>query len=187
MEQKKKLAIAIDSIVTLERVAQDIAAISDWMKHDSKATNILYQMITKKLLKNMMDCSTLAMLWNKFIIIYNQRATENMHHLQEEFYRCNMESNESIVDFLGNLKIINSQLRGLENHNFDDSAVMTKVLCNLPNYMNYFCCAWDNVLDGVEKNLDLLTTRLLTQKGCLKVKSRKSTKGFMTKRGNLQR
>ena len=61
-----------------------------------------------------------------------------MHHLQEEFYRYIIEDGEDFIDFLGKIEVIINRLRGLGNYSFDESVVMAKVLCNLPDRLSHF-------------------------------------------------
>ena len=34
------------------------------------------------------------------MIVYEQHALENSHHLQESFYKCTMENGDDVVAFL---------------------------------------------------------------------------------------
>ena len=57
---------------------------------------------------------------------------ENIHHLQEDFYKCSMGNNDKIVDSLGRFKVITSKFCDPGNFSFDKSAIIEKVLCNVP-------------------------------------------------------
>jgi len=58
-------------------------------------------------LKNLMRCETFVAFWNKLIIhIHEQRTIDNIHHLQESFYKHNMKGGKDIVEYYGNIEMI---------------------------------------------------------------------------------
>ena len=55
---------------------------------------------------------------------------------QAEFYKCSMTSEETIVDFLGKLKVIISHLAARGDTIFNDDAVISKILCSLTEFLH---------------------------------------------------
>ncbi len=54
-----------------------------------------------------MQCETFVAFWNELIIhIHEQRTIDNIHHLQESFYKCNMKGGKYIVEYYGNIEMI---------------------------------------------------------------------------------
>jgi len=71
-------------------------------------------------------------------LVHEKKLTQTIHQLQEFFYKCKEEEGEDIVDFLEQLEIIIKQLKGMNNNNFNDLTMTTKVLHNLPNNLKHF-------------------------------------------------
>lgn len=65
------------------------------------------QTMDQRPLKKLMRCETFVAFWNKLIIhIHDQRTIDNIHHLQESFYKCNMKGGKTIVKYHGNIEMI---------------------------------------------------------------------------------
>ncbi len=62
--------------------------------------------------------------------MHKRKAIENIHQFQQNFHKYKMEVKEK-SNFLGWLKIIIKQLKGMNNKKIDDSTIITKVLYNL--------------------------------------------------------
>jgi hypothetical protein len=65
-----------------------------------------------------MVCVTSAQIWDKLKLLHEQNATENVHLLQQEFYKYSMSEEEGIANFLGKIEVIVNQLeaRGDTTH-----------------------------------------------------------------------
>jgi len=61
-----------------------------------------------------MNYETSTTFLKKFTLMHKRKAIENIHQLQENFHKYKMEVKEK-VNFLGWLKIIIKQLKGMNN------------------------------------------------------------------------
>lgn len=77
--------------------------------------------------------------------------TENIHHLQQKNYECRMSKGDSISSFVGDIKLVVNQLCALGNIAFDESAVMVKILTNLPDCYHHLATTWDSVIQDDRK------------------------------------
>jgi hypothetical protein len=57
-----------------------------------------------------------------------------------------MSKGDFISSFVGNVKLIVNQLHALGNIAFDESAVMVKILTNLPDCYDHLATTWDSVI-----------------------------------------
>jgi hypothetical protein len=77
-----------------------------------------------------------------------------------------MSKGDSMSSFVGEIKLIVSQLHALGNTTFDESAVMIKILTNLPSCYDHFAIAWDSVTQN-DCKLDQLVLTLLKEQNKL--------------------
>jgi hypothetical protein len=158
--QGKDLMNIVEGLETIENTADVV----EWRKKDSQARSILCQAVDRKLLSNLLSCMTSVTFWDKLIVVHEQRASENVHRLVESFYKCEMETGETIAGYIGRIELLISQLRRVGNDDFPERAVITKILCNLPSKFSAFRSAWNSV-PAAKQSFDLLTTWLLTEEG----------------------
>ncbi len=92
---------------------------------------------------------------------------------QKTFITCSMNplsveclENQDIGDFLGKIESITCQLKDLDKA-FDESVIMSKIICNLPAEYDSLISAWNNMPEGQQK-LDNLTLELLKEETKLK-------------------
>ena len=120
----------------------DAVVKADWRRRDNQAISLLCQTIDESMLKHVMSCVTSKQIWDKLKFIHEQNASENVHSLQGEFYKCSITSEETIIDFLGKLKVIISQLAAHGDTTFNDDAIISKILCSLPDSFDSLLPAW---------------------------------------------
>ena len=126
------------------------------------------------MLKHVVSFVTSKQIWDKLKLIHEQNASENVHSLQAEFYKCSMSSEETIVDFLGKLKVIISQLAARGDTTFNDDAVISKILCSLPDSFDSLPPLW-RMQPSASKTLENLTIQLLHTESLHKVCADSST------------
>jgi hypothetical protein len=148
----------------------DAAVKADWRRRDNQAISLLCQTIDESMLKHVMSCVTSKQIWDKLKLIHEQNASENVHSLQAEFYKCSMTSEETIADFLGKLEVIISQLAARGDTTFNDDAVISKILCSLPDSFDSLLPAW-RMQPSASKTLENLTIQLLHTESLHKVRA----------------
>lgn len=77
-----------------------------------------------------------------------------------------MSANQDIDDFLGKIESITGQLKDLDKA-FDESVIMSKIICNLPAEYDSLMTAWNSMPEGQQK-LDNLMLQLLKEETKLK-------------------
>lgn len=77
-----------------------------------------------------------------------------------------MSENQDIGDLLGKIEAITCQLKDLDKA-FDESVIMSKIICNLPAEYDNLITAWNNMPEGQQK-LDNLILQLLKEETKLK-------------------
>ena len=125
------------------------------------------------MLKHVVSCVTSKQIWDKLKLIHEQNASENVHSLQAEFYKCSMTSEETIANFLGKIEVITSQLAARGDTTFDDDAVIFKILCSLPDNFDSLLPAW-RMQPSASKTLENLTIQLLHTEYLHKVRAKSS-------------
>jgi hypothetical protein len=66
-----------------------------------------------------------------------------------------MSENQDKGDFLGKIESVTCQLKDLDKA-FDESVIMSKIICDLPAEYDSLMSAWNNMPEGQQK-LDNLT------------------------------
>ena len=88
--------------------------------------------------------------------IHEQNAYENAHSLQAQFYKSSMNPEETIADFLGKIEVIISQLAANGDTTFNEDAVISKILCSIPDSLDSLLPAW-RMQPSASKTLENLT------------------------------
>lgn len=145
-----------------------------WRKRDNQAVSLLCQAIDESMLKHVTSCLTSKQIWDKLKLFHEQNASENIHTLQQEFYKCSMTQGESVADFVGKLDVIVQQLASRGDTTFNEQAVISKILCNLPEGFDSLIPAW-RMQPCASKTLDNLTLQLLQTESTLKARVDKVT------------
>lgn len=151
--------------------ATEAAAVkSEWLKRDSQAFSLLCQALDESILKHVVSCTTSKEIWDKLKLIHERDTSENIHTLQEEFYKCAMTEGESVADFLSRLDFIVSQLASRGDNTFNEKAQISKILCNLPSAFDSMLPAWRMQPDA-SKTLSNLILQLLQTESMNKMRS----------------
>jgi hypothetical protein len=140
---------------------------ADWVKKDNQVTSLLCKALDESILESLMTCTTSKQIWDKLQLLHDQQAHESVHHIQQRFFECKMETGDSIATFLGKLEVIKSQLLNMGDNSITDPGLMAKVIANLPPKFTSFVTAWDNVEDA-SRTLQNFTIHLLRHESQLK-------------------
>jgi hypothetical protein len=89
-----------------------------------------------------------------------------------------MTSEETLVDFLGKLNIIISQLAAREDTTFNDDAVISKILCSLPDSFDSLLPVW-RMQPSASKTLENLIIQLLHTKSLHKVRANPTSSAYL--------
>jgi len=94
------------SIVAPPNMPDTLVEYTKWLKKDSQAFCLLCQALNKKYLKNVSSCKTSHPMWSKLKLLHECNAIENVHALQQSFYKCQLGSEGSIAAYLGEIDVI---------------------------------------------------------------------------------
>ena len=101
-------------------------------------------------------------MWVRLATAFDYNQSEvNVHLLQQQFYNCKKESNESISLFISRIENIAHKLSSV-NSEIPQNMLLTKVLMSLPEEYGFFHCAWESTTEN-QKTLENLTLRLKTE------------------------
>jgi hypothetical protein len=139
----------------------------EWQKKDNVAISLLCDAISESYLDNVMACTTSKSIWDKLILLHEQNQSENVHSLQQAFFKCELNEGDSIATFLGQLELILSKLTARGDTTFNENAVIAKVLAKLPEGFDSVLATWE-VTPAADKNLKTLTLRLLSTESGIK-------------------
>ncbi len=100
---KKLLGIVDGSEVepTTVRVAQ-----ADWKKCDNQMISVLCQALSKKYGEYVVVCHITHVIWNKVCVIQEQDFRENVHALEQKFFKCDMVEGDIIALYIGKIEMV---------------------------------------------------------------------------------
>ena len=164
--QMKAVLIAngILEIVTGIKVKPDDVTTAEgarWIKENAKAMCILSSAMAPVQLENCITSETAHEMWNKMMLIHEQKSAMNKSTLLQKFYACRMDVSEPVVQFITKILNMARQLADLDEK-ISDTAVIGKVLGSLPSKYNNFVTAWDSV-EVNKQTLDTLQERLIKE------------------------
>lgn len=113
---------------SVPKPSNDPAAELEWVKRDNQCTSLLCKAVDESILEVLLNCTTSKMIWDKLKLLHDQKAHESVHHVQQRFYECKLDSSDTIASYLGKLEIIKSQLVNLGDNSISDSGLMSKVI-----------------------------------------------------------
>lgn len=103
-----------------------------WIKRDSQAISLLCQALDKKHIGYVVACTSANAIWEKIRVIQEQDSGESIHALQQKFFKCTMEEGDTIATFLGKIDMAISQLASRGDTTFTSTAVLAKIMSDLP-------------------------------------------------------
>ncbi|UYV65259.1 hypothetical protein LAZ67_3003730 [Cordylochernes scorpioides] len=159
LEAKDLLSITDGSEVKPE--IEDIAKFSNWKKKDAKSKMLITTALEFKYLQQIVNCQTSAEMWKKLSTIYELKSETNKYLLQQRFFEYKMNPNDNIATHISKVETLAQQMKDL-GEPISDVALITKIICSLPDKYKDFITAWDSV-SSKEKTLENLTARLLKE------------------------
>ena len=109
----------------------------------------------------LMTCETANEMWNKLSLIHEEKSETNKLTLLQRFYKCSMESNDNIIQFIIRVQNIARQLKDV-GEMISDAAVIANVLDSLPAKYGSFVSTWDSV-ESSKQTITLLQERLIKE------------------------
>ncbi|UYV65135.1 hypothetical protein LAZ67_3003247 [Cordylochernes scorpioides] len=100
-------------------------------------------------------------MWKKLSTIYELKSETNKYLLQQRFFEYKMNPNDNIATHISKVETLAQQMKDL-GEPISDVALITKIICSLPDKYKNFITAWDSV-SSEEKTLENLTARLLKE------------------------
>ena len=137
-------------------------AILDFKKRDKQAFSILIQLVDKPILHQIINCKTSKEIWDKLALIHQRTAVQSLYQLQENYYNMRLGENGDMATFIGNLKMLNSQIEELGTRPFSEEMVISKMLSNLPAAYDTFQTMW-KIVAPEQQTLSNLQTWLLDE------------------------
>ncbi|UYV74313.1 hypothetical protein LAZ67_11002983 [Cordylochernes scorpioides] len=159
LEAKDLLSITDGSEVKPE--IEDIAKFSNWKKKYAKSKMLITTALEFKYLQQIVNCQTSAEMWKKLSTIYELKSETNKYLLQQRFFEYKMNPNDNIATHISKVETLAQQMKDL-GEPISDVALITKIICSLPDKYKNFITAWDSV-SSEEKTLENLTARLLKE------------------------
>ncbi|UYV68993.1 hypothetical protein LAZ67_6001951 [Cordylochernes scorpioides] len=159
LEAKDLLSVTDGSEVKPE--IEDIAKFSNWKKKDAKSKMLITTALKFKYLQQIVNCQTSAEMWKKLSTIYELKSETNKYLLQQRFFEYKMNPNDNIATHISKVETLAQQMKDL-GEPISDVALITKIICSLPDKYKNFITAWDSV-SSEEKTLENLTARLLKE------------------------
>ncbi|UYV64540.1 hypothetical protein LAZ67_3001142 [Cordylochernes scorpioides] len=159
LEAKDLLSITDGSEVKPE--IEDIAKFSNWKKKDAKSKMLITTALEFKYLQQIVNCQTSAEMWKKLSTIYELKSETNKYLLQQRIFEYKMNTNDNIATHISKVETLAQQMKDL-GEPISDVALITKIICSLPDKYKNFITAWDSV-SSEEKTLENLTARLLKE------------------------
>ncbi|UYV67549.1 hypothetical protein LAZ67_5001172 [Cordylochernes scorpioides] len=181
LEAKDLLSITDGSEVKPE--IEDIAKFSNWKMKDAKSKMLITTALEFKYLQQIVNCQTSAEMWKKLSTIYELKSETNKYLLQQRFFEYKMNPNDNIATHISKVETLAQQMKDL-GEPISDVALITKIICSLPDKYKNFITAWDSV--SSEENsteIQQLPTNNSSINNPLKIK-RRTHCGYCKKKGH---
>lgn len=136
-----------------------------WARRDANAMFVLTSAMEFKQIAIIENCSTAVEIMEKLDSIYQQKSEFNKMTLLEKFHRLKMEPSESVICYISRTENLVKQIKDA-GETITETAVVTKILCTLPEKFRNFRQAWLSTEEG-KQTLRNLTSRLLDEESNL--------------------
>jgi len=134
---------------TEARDAGDAAKQLKWDMGNRAAMSIILQTLEEKVTSHVFACKTAEQMWTVLANTYGQSTAWSKEVLQHKFHSLGLQD-KSPTELVNQLQTVASQLNGMGFNNFDDEAIIGKVIFEMrePKF-DSFVEAW-NVL-GIKR------------------------------------
>ena len=145
----------------VSETAGNAEAIAAWIKKDRRAMMYLTQALAKNQLSYVVNCDSSKAIWERLTSIHEQKNKTSIHMVQAQFYEYKMDSKDDVATHITKVESMARRLKDMGEAP-SESAVITKILCSLPNCYRGLLSAWDST-PAAEQTLANLTARLLKE------------------------
>ena len=156
------IASGIDDVVKGTRVKPeeiDAQHLKIWVKDDAKAMFLISSAMEASQVESVLPCRSSREMWNKLVLIHEQKSESNKLILTQRSHEAKMESNDTVVKHVSRILNMAAQLADV-GEEMSDVAIMAKILASLPPRFNPLKSAWDSV-DTERQKLENLQERLI--------------------------
>ena len=164
------IASGIDDVVMGTRVKPeeiDVQHMKTWVKDDAKAMFLISSAMKASQVESVLTCRSSREMWNKLVLIHEQKSESNKLILTQRFHEAKMESNDTVVKHVSRILNMAAQLADV-GEKMSDVAIMAKILASLPPRFNALKTAWDSV-DTERQTLENLQERLIKEESRITV------------------
>ena len=161
--QYKKIHTIVNGTETLE----DTEDKEDWQAREYSAFTLLCNSVERRVLTPLLKCTISHQIWTTLLSIYEHKSTADVHELQRRFFTAQIQPEQSIAEYIGELQLIMSELSDIGNESFNEASLISKLTSTPPEGFDAFLTAWDST-PLEERTLTNLQLRLLKEEAKLK-------------------
>lgn len=137
----------------------------NFKKVDRWVKSIILLSLDANTIRNVQSCASSKDIWDRLLLMYEQRSQANKLILKKEFYDLKMKANESVRDFVGRAESIHGQLKDV-GVVIDEQTLTGRIVCGLPRRFMNFMSKWSDV-DPREQTVIQLLPKLLTEEALI--------------------
>jgi hypothetical protein len=161
--QYKKIHTIVDGTATLE----DAIDKEDWQAREYIAFTLLCNSVERRVLTPLLQCTTSHEFWTTLLSIYEHKSSADVHELQRRFFNATIQPEQSLVDYIGELQLILSELADIDDETFNEDSLISKITSTLPEGFDSFLTAWDSTPEE-DRTFSNLQQRLYKEEARLK-------------------
>ena len=161
--QYKKIHTIVNGTETLA----DAEDKEDWQAREYSAFTLLCNSVERRVLTPLLKCTTSHQIWTTLLSIYEHKSSADVHELQRRFFTAQIQPEQSLADYIGDLQLIISELADIGNESFNEASLISKITSTLPEGFDAFLTAWDST-PLEERTFSNLQLRLFKEEARLK-------------------
>ena len=107
------VATGIDDVVKGTRIKPeeiDVQALRSWVKDDARAMFLISSAMEASQVESILTCRSSQEMWNKLVIIHEQKSATDKLILTQRFHEAKMESNDTVVKHVSRILNVAAQL-----------------------------------------------------------------------------
>lgn len=140
--QYKKIHTIVNGTETLEAAENK----EEWLAREYSAFTLLCNSIERKVLTPLLQCTTSHEIWTTLLSIYKHKSSADVHEVQRRFFQAKIRPEQSLVDYIGELQLLLSELTAIGDESFTEDSLISKITSTLPQGYDAFLSAWDSYM-----------------------------------------